>query len=141
MHNPSGPIDVEFLKTRFLTLTDRLNNVQKLLVDRDNQILTLKKVHDKRWMRLKHLQKQYRLLKNELQSYTDEEILQTNTKTDFSYRRAIHKTKNSCSVCNDQRWRKPTKNKKKAFRQEDDDQVWNEVTRLRRETAKLTNEK
>ncbi|CAF2044454.1 unnamed protein product [Rotaria magnacalcarata] len=140
IRNSSSPIDIDFLKTKFHTLTDRLNNVQKLLVNRDNQIFTLKKVHDKRWLRLKHLQKQYRLLKDELQSYTDEEILQVNSKNDFSYRKAIRKTKNSCSVCNDQRWKRPTKNNRKLFKQEDDDQVWNEVTKLRREHARLTNE-
>ncbi|CAF4549852.1 unnamed protein product, partial [Rotaria sp. Silwood2] len=140
IHDSTSPLDIEFLKTKFHTLTDRLNNAQQLLVKRDNQIVTLKKVHDKRWLRLKHLQKQYRLLKDELQSYTDDEILQTNSKNDFFYRKAIHKTKNSCSVCNDHRWRKPTGNNRKLLKQEDDDHVWNEVTKLRRENSKLTNE-
>ncbi|CAF1098835.1 unnamed protein product [Rotaria sordida] len=140
IHDSSSPLDIEFLKTKFHTLTDRLNNVQQLLVKRDNQIITLKKVHDKRWLRLKYLQKQYRLLKNELQSYTDDEILQTNSKNDFFYRKAIHKTKNGCSVCNDHRWKKQTGNNRKLLKQEDDDNVWNEVTKLRRENAKLTNE-
>ncbi|CAF0899230.1 unnamed protein product [Rotaria sp. Silwood1] len=140
IHDSSSPLDTEFLKTKFHTLTDRFNNVQQLLVKRDNQIITLKKVHDKRWLRLKHLQKQYRLLKDELQSYTDDEILQTNSKNDFFYRKAIHKTKNGCSVCNDHRWRKQTENNRKLLKQEDDDHVWNEVTKLKRENAKLTNE-
>ncbi len=112
-----------------------------MLVQRDDQIATLKKVHDKRWLRLKHLQKQYRLLKDELQSYTDDEILQNNSKQDYFYRKAIHKTKNSCSVCNDQRWRKQNGINKKLLKQEDDDHVWNEIAKFKRENARLTNEK
>lgn len=132
--------DIDFLKAKLHTVTDRLAHVQQLLVKRDNQILTLKKVHDKRWLRLKHLQKQYNSLKDELQSYTDDELRQLNSKNDFFYRKAIRKTRNGCSVCNDHRWRKPTGLNKRILRQEDDDHVWNEVTKLRRENNKLTNE-
>jgi hypothetical protein len=132
---------VEFLKKKFHTLTDRLNNVQQLLGKRDDQIVTLKKVHDKRWLRLKHLQKQYRSVKDELQSYTDDEILQKNSKNDFSYRKAVHKTKIGCSICTDQRWKKQTGSNKKLLKQEDDDHVWNEVTKLRRDNTRLNNEK
>jgi hypothetical protein len=103
--------------------------------------VTLKKVHDKRWLRLKHLQKQYRSLKDELQCYTDDEILQNKSRNDYFYRKAIHKTKNSCSVCNDHRWKKQTGINKKFLKQEDDDHVWNEVTKLKRENGRLINEK
>ena len=137
----SPSLDVEFLKKKIRTLTDRLVNAQQLLVKRDDQISTLKKVHDKRWLRLKHLQKQYRLLKDELQSYTDDEIVQKNSSNDHFYRMAIRKPKAGCSVCNDQRWRKQTGTKRKMLKHEDDDGVWNEITKLRRENAKLINEK
>ena len=129
------------MQKKFQALTDRFNNLQKELVNRDDHIVTLKKVHDKRWLRLKHLQKQYRSLKDELQSYTDDEILQNNTKQDYSYRRAIRKTRNICSVCNDQRWKKTNGVKKNALKQEDDDQVWNEISKYKRESARITNEK
>jgi len=76
-----------------------------------------------------------------LQSYTDDEILQNNSKQDYFYRKAIHKTKNSCSVCNDQRWRKQNGTNKKLLKQEDDDHVWNEIAKFKRENARLNNEK
>ncbi|CAF3889531.1 unnamed protein product [Rotaria sp. Silwood2] len=136
----SPPLDVEYLKTKIRTLTDRLANVQQLLVKRDEQIVTLKKVHDKRWLRLKHLQKQYRSVKDELQSYTDDELLQKQTKNDYYYGKAIRKTRSGCSVCHNQRQRKQTGTNRKIFKQEDDDNIWNEVTKLRRENARLTNE-
>ncbi|CAF0902786.1 unnamed protein product [Adineta steineri] len=147
-HNRSSSVsdlsssrEVELLKKKLNSLTDRYNDLQKLLIKRDDQIVTFKKVHDKRWLRLKHLQKQYRSLKDELQSYTDDEIIQNNTKEDFSYRKAIQKTKNSCSVCNDQRWKKPPNGlNKKTLKQEDDDHVWNEITKFKRENARLSNE-
>jgi hypothetical protein len=101
----------------------------------------LKKVHDKRWLRLKHLQKQYRLVKDELQSYTDEESLMKNSKNEFFYRNAVRNNKLGCSVCNDQRRRKQMGIGRKILKHEDDDNVWNEVTKLRRENARLTNEK
>jgi uncharacterized protein YaaW (UPF0174 family) len=118
-----------------------LTNVQKLLAKRDDQIITLKKVHDKRWLRLKHLQKQYRLIKDELQSYTDDESFQKNSQNEFFYRKIIRKTKTGCSVCNDQRRRKQIGSNRKLLKHEDDDNVWNEVTKLRRENARLMNEK
>ncbi len=86
---------------------------------------------------MKHLQKQYRLVKDELQSYTDDETISKNVKNDFIYR----KTKSGCSVCNDQRRRKQIGTTRKMFRHEDDDNVWNEVTKLRRDNARLINEK
>ncbi len=141
VRNSSSPLDVEFLKKKFNSLTDRLTNVQQLLVKRDDQIITLKKVHDKRWLRLKHLQKQYNSLKDELQSYTDDEILQKNCKNDFFYRKSIRKIRNGCSICNDQRSKKQPGINKKLLKQEDDDHIWNEVTKLKRENSKLTNEK
>jgi len=133
----SPSLDVEYLKKKIHTLTDRLTNVQQLLVKRDDQIATLKKVHDKRWLRLKHLQKQYRSVKDELQSYTDDESIPKNAKNDFFYR----KTKSGCSVCNDQRRRKQIGTTRKMFRHEDDDNVWNEITKLRRDNGRLINEK
>ncbi|UJR28714.1 hypothetical protein I4U23_009943 [Adineta vaga] len=139
-HNLSSSFNTDLLQKKFQILTNRFNNLQQLLAKRDDHIITLKKVHDKRWLRLKHLQKQYRSLKDELQSYTDDEIAQNNTKQDYSYRKAIHKTKNSCSVCNDQRWRKTNGIPKKTLKQEDDDHVWNEITKYKREYARLTNE-
>ncbi len=126
------------MKKKIHTLTDRLTNVQQLLVKRDDQIATLKKVHDKRWLRLKHLQKQYRLVKDELESYTDDELF---PKNDFFYRKSIRKNKTGCSVCNNQRRRKQIGSNKKILKHEDDDNVWNEVTKLRRENARLINEK
>ncbi len=104
---------------------------------RDDQISTLKKVHDKRWLRLKHLQKQYRSVKDELQSYTDDETLPRNAKNDFLYRKA----RTGCSVCNDQRRRKQIGPTRRMLRHEDDDNVWNEVTKLRRDNARVINEK
>ncbi len=139
--SPSSPLDVEYLKKKINTLTDRLTNVQQLLLKRDDQIATLKKVHDKRWLRLKHLQKQYRSIKDELQSYTDDESLQKNSNYDYSYRRAIRKNRTGCSICNNQRRRKQTGLNRKILKHEDDDNVWNEVTKLRRENARLNNEK
>ncbi|CAF4848757.1 unnamed protein product [Rotaria sp. Silwood1] len=136
----SPPLDVEYLKTKIRTLTDRLANVQQLLVKRDEQIATLKKVHDKRWLRLKHLQKQYRSIKDELQSYTDDELLQKQTNNDYFYGKAIRKTRSGCSVCYNQRRKKQIGTNRKIFKQEDDDNVWNEVTKLRRENTRLTNE-
>ncbi|UJR20851.1 hypothetical protein I4U23_023961 [Adineta vaga] len=136
----SSPLDIEYLKKKIHTLTDRLTNVQQLLVKRDDQIATLKKVHDKRWLRLKHLQKQYRSVKEELQSYTDDETLQKNSNNDYFYGRAIRKNKVGCSICNDQRRRRQTGSNRKLLKQEDDDSVWNEVTKLRRENARLVNE-
>ena len=135
----SPTLDVEYLKKKLKTLTDRLAHAQQLLVKRDDQIATLKRVHDKRWLRLKHLQKQYRLVKDELQSYTDDELNQT--KNDAFYRKILRKNKVGCSVCNDQRRRKQqTGTNRKLLRHEDDDGVWNEVTKLRRENGKLINE-
>ncbi len=64
-----------------------------------------------------------------------------NSPNDFFYRKAIRKTRNGCSVCNDHRWRKQTGMNRKILKQEDDDHVWNEVTKLRRENGRLTNEK
>ncbi|CAF0935825.1 unnamed protein product [Adineta ricciae] len=136
----SSSLDTDELQKKFQALTDRFHNLQKELVNRDDHIVTLKKVHDKRWLRLKHLQKQYRSLKDELQSYTDDEILQNNTKQDYSYRRAIRKTRNICSVCNDQQWKKTNGVKRNALKQEDDDQVWNEISKYKRESARITNE-
>ncbi|CAF1063887.1 unnamed protein product [Adineta ricciae] len=136
----SSPLDTEYLKKKIHTLTDRLANVQQLLVKRDDQIATLKKVHDKRWLRLKHLQKQYRSVKDELQSYTDDEALQKNCINDYFYGRAIRKNKIGCSVCNEQRRRRQTGANRKVLKHEDDDNVWNEVTKLRRENARLVNE-
>ncbi|CAF1204714.1 unnamed protein product [Adineta steineri] len=136
----SSPLDIEYLKKKIHTLTDRLANVQQLLVKRDDQIVTLKKVHDKRWLRLKHLQKQYRSIKDELQSYTDDEILQKTTPNNYFYGRVIRKNKVGCSVCDDQQRRKPAGSKRKVLKHEDDDNVWNEVTKLRRENAKVVNE-
>ncbi len=98
-------------------------------------------MHDKRWLRLKHLQKQYRSVKDELQSYTDDEAYQTTAKNDLFYRKAIRKNKIGCSVCNDQRRRRQTGTNRRILRHEDDDNVWNEVTKLRRENARLINEK
>ncbi|CAF1450168.1 unnamed protein product [Adineta ricciae] len=138
--NQNSSLDIDELQKKFQALTDRFNNLQKELVNRDDHIVTLKKVHDKRWLRLKHLQKQYRSLKDELQSYTDDEILQNNTKQDYSYRRAIRKTRNICSVCNDQQWKKTNGVQKNALKQEDDDQVWNEISKYKRESARITNE-
>lgn len=134
-------MDVEYLKKKIHTLNDRLANVQQLLVKRDDQIVTLKKVHDKRWLRLKHLQKQYRSVKDELQSYTDDEALQKNCNNDYSYGRVIRKNKVGCSVCNEQKRRRQLGPNRKVLKQEDDDSVWNEVTKLRRENARLVNEK
>ncbi len=105
---------------------------------RDDQIGTLKKVHDKRWLRLKHLQKQYRLVKDELQSYTDDEF---SPKNEVFYGKAIRRNRTGCSVCNDQRRRKQMGLNRKILKHEDDDNVWNEVTKLRRENARLMNEK
>ncbi|CAF3604890.1 unnamed protein product [Rotaria sordida] len=136
----SPPLDIAYLKTKIHTLTDRLENVQQLLVQRDEQISTLKKVHDKRWLRLKHLQKQYRSLKDELQSYTDDELIQKQTKSDYFYGKAIRKTRSGCSVCHNQRQRKQIGINKKIFKQEDDDNVWNEITKLKRENTRLINE-
>ena len=102
---------MEFLKKKFNSLTDRLTNVQQLLVKRDDQIVTLKKVHDKRWLRLKHLQKQYRSVKDELQCYTDDESLdKIILEMIISIEKLYEKTKNSCSVCNDHRWKKTNRN-------------------------------
>ncbi|CAF0919771.1 unnamed protein product, partial [Didymodactylos carnosus] len=128
-------IDTEFLQKKIQTLTNRLTNVQNLLVKRDEQIGTLKKVHDKRWLRLKQLQKQYRLVKDQLQSYIDEQ--QSN---DYDYKKPKN-FKNGCSVC-DRRWSKNAKLTTKTVRlkQEDDDGVWNEVGKLRRQNTHLTNE-
>lgn len=137
----SSPLDIDFLTKKLHSLTDRLTHVQQLLVKRDEQIVTLKKVHDKRWLRLKHLQKQYNSLKNELQSYTDDEAFRKTSDEDFFYRKAIRKTRNGCSVCNDHRWRKQSGITRKLLKQEDDDHVWNEVTKLRRDSGRLTNEK
>ena len=98
-------------------------------------------MHDKRWLRLKHLQKQYRSVKDELQSYTDDESNGKYSKNDLSYRKVIRRPKSGCSVCADQRRRNPRKSTRKFLRHEDDDNVWNEVTKLRRENARLINEK
>lgn len=99
-------------------------------------------MHDKRWLRLKHLQKQYRSVKDELQCYTDDD---TNGKcsrnNDLFYGKAIRRPKTGCSVCADIRRRNPMKSTRKLLRHEDDDNVWNEVTKLRRENARLNNEK
>ena len=122
-------------------MTNRLQTAEQLIVKRDDQIGTLKRVHDKRWLRLKHLQKQYRLLKEELQSYTEDEAVQKYGSTNSSVRRAVRKNKTGCSVCQEQRWKKQTGTKRKLFKQEDDDSIWNEVTKLRRENARLINEK
>lgn len=140
--NASSPtLDADYLKTKIHTLTDRLANVQQLLVQRDEQIATLKRVHDKRWLRLKHLQKQYRSLKDELQTYIDEESVQKKNNNDCFYGRGIRKNKTGCTVCNNLRKRKPMGTQKRVFKNEDDDGVWNEVTKLRRENARLINEK
>lgn len=80
-------------------------------------------------------------MKNELQSYTDDEAFRKASDDDFFYRKAIRKTRNGCSVCNDHRWRKQSGITRKLLKQEDDDHVWNEVTKLRRENGRLTNEK
>lgn len=115
---------------------------QQLLLERDEHIGTLKKVHDKRWLRLKHLQKQYRLLKDEFRLYADDEISQKLIPVDYSYRRAVKKSKIGCSICNDHRWRKANNvQNSNIFKQEDDDKVWNELFKLRRENARLIDEK
>jgi hypothetical protein len=64
-----------------------------------------------------------------------------NSNNEFFYRKAIRKTKIGCSVCNDQRKRKQMGGNRKVLKHEDDDNVWNEVTKLRRENARVTNEK
>ena len=137
----SPPLDVEYLKTKIRKLKDRLTNVQQLLIKRDEQINTFKKVHDKRWLHLKHLQKQYRLIKDELQSYIDEEILEKKSKNTYFYGKTRRRTKAGCSVCNDQRRKRQIEVNQRILKQEDDDNVWNEVTKLRRENSRLTNEK
>ncbi|CAF2263431.1 unnamed protein product [Rotaria magnacalcarata] len=139
-YSSSSALDTEYLKTKIRTLTDRLANVQQLLVQRDEQINTLKKVHDKRWLRLKHLQKQYRSLKDELQSYIDDESCQKKNNNDYFYGKVIRKNKTGCTVCDNQRRRKQIGTSKKIFKNEDDDGVWNEVTKLRRDNARLINE-
>lgn len=117
-------------------MTERLENCQQLLNQRDEQIATLKRVHDKRWLRLKHLQKQYRLIKDQYQSVTDDETA-VRQRTSPNGKKA----KSGCSVCQDQRARRQVGAKRKVFRQEDDDNVWNEIGKLRRDNGRLVNEK
>lgn len=141
LHDRSAPADIDGMQKKIRTLTDQVANLQELLVQRDEQVAMLRKVHDKRWIRLKHLQKQYRSLKDELQLYTDDESLQRNHQIDYSYRKAVRKNQIGCSICNDHRWRKVTGANQKIFRHEDDDQIWNEVTKLRKDNARLCDEK
>lgn len=119
-------------------LNERVLSLEELLIQRDDQITTLRKVHDKRWSRLKHLQKQNRAFKDELQLYID--TTETNF-VDFSYRKAVRKAKTGCSICDDHRWRKSVGINAKVFKQEDDDAIWNEATKLRKENARLHEEK
>lgn len=80
-------------------------------------------------------------MKDELQLYTDDQVTQKTIPMDFSYRKAIRKSKIGCSVCNDHRWRKATGTNERVLKQEDDDQIWNEITKLRRDNNRLTDEK
>jgi hypothetical protein len=132
---------MDFLTKKVQTLTERLNMAELLLVKRDDQITILKKVHDKRWLRLKHLQKQYRTLKDELESYKNQQEAQSwNVSNRFSLLNNRQR-RSGCSVCLNQHWRQQTGNKRKLLKQEDDDSIWNEVTKLRRENTRFTDEK
>jgi ribosomal 50S subunit-associated protein YjgA (DUF615 family) len=80
------------------------------------------------------------MLKDQFQSYTDEEQAQRTSLNDSVARRAVKKSRTVCSVCQDQR-RRQAGNKRKLLRQEDDDSVRDEIDKLRRENGRLVNEK
>ena len=142
-NDESPALDNGYFERTLQALTDRLTSLQESLARRDEQVAILKKVHDNRWLRLKHLQKQYRSLVEELRSYVDddEDLVRNTSKVDSSHRKAVRTSKAGFSACNDHRWRWSTGRHAKGLKQEDGDAVLNEVSRLRRNTVCLANEK